>query len=826
MLVRNLWIGLVFLAIPALSEAAEGLTLFPSTVELRGPEARHRLLLQRTDGSRILASFAGAVEWKSSDEKVARVENGTIVPVGNGQATITAVADGKASEATVRVRDMESQHQWSFRNDVLPVLAKTGCNSGACHGALAGKGGFKLSLRGYDPNHDFQVITRQARGRRIELSDPGASLLLTKPSGGVPHKGGVRFEANSPAYRILGEWISAGVPGPQDSDPRAVRLEIFPKNAILAQGDQQQLVVQAHFSDGRVEDVTRWVKYSSSNETVAQVDDQGVAKIIGHGEGAIVAWYSSQIVLARVTAPYPNQITDEVYALTEKRNFIDDLVLAKLRTLNLLPAAVCSDAEFIRRAYLDTIGTLPTAEEVRLFLADSAPDKRDKLIEALLARSEFVDYWTYKWSDMLLINGQRLRPAAVKAYYQWIHEQVKNGVPWDQFVRGIVTAQGSSTENGATNFYALHQDPEEMAENVSQAFMGLSINCAKCHNHPLEKWTNNQYYAFANLFARVRAKGWGGDFRSGDGVRTLYVLTKGDLIQPLTGRPQPPTPLDGESIPLEDTGDRRIHLANWLTSPQNPYFTRTIVNRVWASFLTVGIVDQVDDLRASNPASNEELLNALCQHLVENKYDLKSLMRVILQSKTYQRSSVAAPENKDERRFYSRYYPKRLMAEVLLDAVSQVTDVPTEFTEIGFPGNDKAKTDFYPKGTRAIQLYDSAVASYFLKAFGRNTREITCECERSEEASMVQVMHLSNGDTLNGKLKAADNRLDKLIKAGKTDVEMMDEIYLTALSRLPTPREKTEMLVILQENKDTDRRILWEDIFWCVLTTREFLFNH
>ena len=714
----------------------------------------------------------------------------------------------------------------NFRNHVLAVLSKSGCNSGACHGALAGKGGFKLSLRAYDPISDYHAIVKQARGRRVELADPGSSLLLTKPSGAVPHKGGLRFDVDSLDYKIIADWISAGAPAPSDQDPVVERLEITPAATILDKSKTEQMQVRAVYSNGQTEDVTRWTKFTSANETVAHVDDLGKVAIIGYGEGAISGWFSSRIVVARITSPYPNTISPETFSKAERRNFIDDLVLAQLERLRLPPSPPASNAEFLRRAYLDTIGTLPKPDEVRAYLSDTASDKRDKLIESLLARPEFVDYWTYKWSDLLLINGQKLRPKPVKAYYDWIHKQVADNVPWDEFARQIVTSQGSSFDNGATNFFALHQDPEEMAENTSQAFLGLSIGCAKCHNHPLEKWTNNQYYGFANLFARVRAKGWGGDFRSGDGARTLYVATKGDLIQPLTGKPQPPTPLDGQPLEFDSTVDRRIALAAWLTAPENPYFSRAITNRVWANFFNVGIVEAVDDLRISNPASNEALLAVSAKYLVDNKYDLKSLMRVILQSKTYQRTSQALAENKDEKRFYSRYYPKRLMAEVLLDAISQVTDVPSEFTEVTFPGSDKIKTDAYPKGTRAIQLHDSAVASYFLKAFGRNTREITCECERSEEPSMVQVLHISNGDTINHKLKAPDNRLGKLIAASQSNEQVIEEAYLQALSRFPTADEKSRTLAVLAETPESSRREALEDVLWSIFSSREFLFNH
>jgi hypothetical protein len=365
-----------------------------------------------------------------------------------------------------------------------------------------------------------------------------------------------------------------------------------------------------------------------------------------------------------------------------------------------------------------------------------------------------------------------------------------------------------------------------MAENTAQAFLGLSIGCAKCHNHPLEKWTNNQYYAFANLFSRVRAKGWGGDGRGGDGGRTLYVVPDGELVQPLTGKPQPPTPLDGVPLAFDATEDRRIHLANWLTSAENPYFARSITNRVWANFFGTGIVESVDDLRISNPASNDELLSQTARFLVDHKFDLKALMREILQSATYQRSSNPLPENKDEKRFYSRYYPRRMMAEVLLDAYSQVTSVPSEFTEIGYPGADKEKTTEYPKGTRAIQLKDSAVVSYFLKTFGRNARQITCECERTEEPSMVQVLHIANGETLNQKLKTKDNQLDKLLARGKPFEELLDEVYLASLARFPTGEEKSRILDVVASSPDAEKRQLLEDVVWSILSSREFLFNH
>ncbi len=806
---------------------ANGVLVLPQDFTLSSSASTQRLIVNRVSGGSAQEQFAGPVAWSTDNPDVATVSDGGLVhPVNNGQTTITATFGDQTATAKVTVTGMDQPFTWSFRNHVLPVLSKAGCNSGACHGALAGKGGFKLSLRGYDPSTDHFNIVQQDRGRRIELSDPGRSLFLAKPSGAMPHKGGLRFETDSLQYRILSEWIAHGATPPSDDDPRIAGLEILPDASLHKPGQTQQMLVSAVYSDGRKEDVTHWVKWSSSNEAVCQVDDNGKVTVVGQGVGAIVGWYSSKLAIARITVPYSNEGTFEYAAA---RNFVDEQIDKQLALLRLPSSSRCSDAEFVRRAYVDTIGLLPTPDEVRKFLADGSADKRDKLIDELLARPEYVDYWTYKWSDVLMLNGTLLRPQPLKTYYLWIRGHVERNTPWDQFVRAVVTSTGSSVQNGAVNFYSLYQSPEEMSENACQAFLGLSVACAKCHNHPLEKWTNDQYYSMANLFARVKAKGWGGESRSGDGERTVYVATTGELVQPRTGKPQPPTPLDGESLPFDDPTDRRIHLANWLTSPENPYFARSIANRVWANFFGVGIVESVDDMRVSNPASNEELLSAAAKFVIDNKFDLKALMKAILQSNAYQRASEPLPGNKDDKRFYSSYYPRRMMAEVLHDGVVQITEVPSKFDQIGFPGADKQTTDFYPVGTRAIQLYDAAVENYFLTTFGRNQRRFVCECERSNEPSMVQVLHISNGDTLNEKLKTADNRVDKLLKLrreGMSDAALLDEIYLMCLARYPTESERNEFLAMLPEPGTADERVVLEDLFWAVLSSREFLFNH
>ena len=802
----------------ALLAAQEGAALFPSDFTLNGPASRQTLLFESTRGGLFTGALKDGTVYASSDPAVVKIEGAVAIPVGNGTATITATNGNRRSTARVTVVEMDKPFDHSFRNHVQPILARFGCSSGACHGAAAGKSGFKLSLRGYDDDGDYAVMTRHALGRRINLEDPGRSLLLLKPTGAVPHKGGVRFGTDSREYAVLSEWIAAGAPGPRKDDPRIDHIEIVPPHVVLRPGAEQQILVRAHFSDGSVRDATPWAKYTASDNSVAVPDDEGRVKVTGNGEGSITAWYLSKIAVATVTVPYANDLPADTFTKAPRRNFIDDLTLEKLKELNLPPSPRAADAEFLRRASLDTIGVLPTAEQTRAFLADPAPDKRDRLIDALLARPEFVDYWTHRWGDLLLVSSKRLPAPLMWAYHAWIRNQVAANTPWDRFARQIVTARGGTLENGAGGFFVLQDDPTEMAETVSQAFLGMSIQCAKCHNHPMEKWTNDQYYAFANLFSRVRAKSGG---RAGNTI--IFTATEGELIQPLTNRPRAPQPLDGAAVSFEDGRDRREPLADWLVHPENPYFSRAIVNRVWANFLGRGLVEAVDDMRKTNPASNDRLLTALADHLAKEKFDLKALMRTILRSETYQRTSHSLPGNATEKRFYSHYYPRRVMAEVALDALSQVTGAPTEFKQAAERG---AGTFAYPVGWRALQLPDTNIDSYFLKSFGRPDRIITCECERTAAPSMSQALHIANGDTLNQKLKAKNNRIEQLLAAKTPDEQIVEELYLAALTRFPAAGEKAKLLALLAESKDAGRREAVEDLFWGILSSKEFLFNH
>jgi hypothetical protein len=815
---------------PVQADAPKSVAILPSYIDLTHAGSWQTISAQWKISSSDLGSTAQEAVWSIDDKSIAVVDGSRVIAKSDGKTKLRCsikCEDGSAieSEAEILVKGALQPQAWEFRNHVESVLSKRGCNMGACHGALAGKGGFRLSLRAYDPAGDYFNITRQDRGRRIELAEPARSLLTAKPIGAIEHKGGIRLDADSHDYRVITDWIAAGAPNSLELEPKLRDVEVLPAIVKLSKGDKQPIIVRAHYDNGRIEDVTHWAKFSASDESVASVDEHGQVSVIGPGQGAVVVWFASRIAMTRIAVAFDEQADDKVFANFQPANFIDEKVLAQLRSLGLPPSKRTTDQEFLRRAYLCAIGVLPSREEVEHFLPDESNDKRERLIDTLLERPEFVDYWTYRWSDVLMLNSSLINPDSVKAYYEWLRGRMAANTPWDQLVREIITARGEALANGATNFYGVNQDPENMTENACQAFMGLSIGCAKCHNHPLEKWTNDQYYAMANMFARVRAKGWGGDVREGVADRTLVVLERGDLIQPLTGKPQPPAPLDAPALDPNDPSDRRVVLADWMTSPENPYFTKSLVNRVWAAYFGIGIVNSVDDLRASNPASNPALLDALCQSVHESHFDLKSLMRLIMNSETFQLSSETTPANQADKKYFSHYYPKRLMAEVLHDAVVQVSGPASTFDKTELPGADFKDTKFYPTGTRAVQLYDSAVVNPFLKTFGRNQRRITCECERSDEPSIIQVLHINNGHTLNDKLRDKESNVDKWMKQFSDDDEgLIRHAFLTALSRSPTEDELSGLIKELAAAEGNDRRIVVEDLLWSLMSAREFLF--
>lgn len=804
---------------PVLSQSSAEIEILPASVELHGPQARQQLLAQMTTEG-VQRDWTSNAAWTSEDPEIAAVDAGGLVqPVSDGSVVIRAKADGREASLTLRVTGTGDAFSWGFRQHVIPVLTKKSCNSGACHGSAGGKNGLKLTLRGYDPSADYDVLTREATARRVSLADPASSLFLLKPTMTIPHGGGKRIAVDSLEYQVLAEWIAAGAPGPRDDDPAVVGLEVYPRAATLEPGSKQRLVVRAEYSNGRVADVSRWARYSSTDAAVAEVGNDGVVTMVGRGEAAITVAYATSVLYARLTVPHDNEISEEDFGRLTLNNYIDELVVEKLRKLRISPSERADDSAFLRRAYLDAAGILPTTEEVEDFLADTAPDKRSRLIDRLLERPEYADYWAYKWSDLLLVSTNRdhLNRTALWDFYNWIRDSVAENKPWDRFAQDIFASSGSSRDNGALNYFVLHKDTIELAENTTQAFMGQTLTCARCHNHPLEKWTQVQYYRFANLFTRIGIKS--GD-EPGDSI--IFAKDFGDISHPRMGHPLPPTPLEGKELALDSQDDRKLHLAEWLTSEANPYFARNVVSRVWANFFARGLVDPPDDLRATNPSSNEKLFDALAKDLVDNGYDVKHLIRRIMNSGTYQLSSTPNASNQRDEKYYSKYQVKRLPAEVILDAMSSITGQDSRF-------------EGYPAGMRAVQLPDVQVESQFLESFGRPLRLVCDVEERSGDPSVAQALHVINGETLNGKLGAEQNNVASFLKLGLSDRKIFEHLFLWAFSRYPTESEKHTILGKLEEaraghgserGRERARRESIEDLMWAMLTTREFLFNH
>ncbi len=808
--------GVICIAAATAANAADDLAILPGEVALTYNGAVHSLIVERKVGDDWRGDLTGSATFTSSNPEVVTVDPAGIVhAASNGESIITAKVNDREVTAHVTVTGADTPYVQSFRNHVQPLLFKMGCNTGACHGAAAGKNGFKLSLRGFDSDWDHKVLTRQANGRRLSPGDPAQSLILLKPTMQIPHAGGERFPKDSEAYRILLDWIEAGAPTAGKDDPVVTGIVILPQSVTLPNEAHQQLLVRARYSDGSYEDVTRWVKFSTTDDSVAAVDDQGKVAITGSGAASITVYYASKVSSARIIVPRAKKVDAVIYAKADRRNYIDDLVLQQLERLQITPAAETSDTNFIRRATLDAIGMLPTPEEVSMFVLDPDPNKRDRLVDRLLNRPEFVDYWSYKWSDLLLLSSKNLpRREELNAFYRYIRKNVEANTPWDEFVRDIVTAQGSTLENGAANYFVMHKETVDLAETTSQTFLGFSVTCARCHNHPLEKWTQDDYYGMANLFSRVKFK----NGRRGNDTEVINA-SFGDIIHPRLGKAVAPRPLDGEAIPKDGSVDRREYLAEWITSPDNPYFTKAIVNRVWANFMGRGLVEPIDDLRLTNPPSNPDLLDALASDLVDHEYNLKELMRTIMESAAYRRSSQPADPEAPDNKHYSQYIVRRLSAEVILDAYSQVTGVPTKF-------------DGYPEGFRALQLPDSQVGSYFLTAFGRPERKRACSCERTADSSVAQTLHVANGDTLNGKLRDDRSIVAKLAGEQADDEKSLDTLYMLALSRMPRPEERDGALAVLDSvPKDgpdcaVQRRAVLEDLSWALLSGKEFLFTH
>jgi Protein of unknown function (DUF1549)/Protein of unknown function (DUF1553) len=710
----------------------------------------------------------------------------------------------------------------SFVHDVEPIFTRLGCNMGSCHGKGAGQNGFRLSLRGYAPEMDYVSLTREMHTRRIDSASPENSLLLLKPLGKAPHEGGKLFSESSREYQVLLDWIKAGTPAPLKDEPGVTRVWCEPAQGARKPGQSVQLTIFAEYADGRKRDVTWLARFDSNDAGIAPVDPLGKISVHRHGETAVRASFMGRVAVAIVTVPYEQKVDPN--AFVARNNFVDDHVLAKLKALNLEPSGLSDDAEFVRRVYLDTIGTLPTPDEVRTFLADTDSKKRSRLIDDLLNRPEFVDYWALYFGDLLQNRKERDHDVrgtkGVRSFHEWIRKQIAEDRPWDQMAREVLTAKGNSEANPAVGYYIVtvgeHSESykSEIVASVAQSFLGTRIGCAQCHNHPLEKYTQDDYYHFAAFFSRVRLERK--DPKQGT---TLTVGLRDQnqnknpvgVSQPRTGQFMKPQPLDRSAVPVAVTDDPREKLAAWITDPKNEAFSGAMVNRIVRHYLGIGLVEPVDDLRASNPPTNPEMWAALNKEFVSHKYDLRHLMRVILNSRTYQLTSATKPTNATDTRFYSHYSARRLPAEVLADALSQTTGVPDTF-----PG--------YPVGLRAIQLPDPTLKSYFLTIFGRSERVTACACERVGDVTMPQLLHLQNGEAVVQKIRSGDGRLSKWLGDKKTDAQIIDELFLTTLSRLPTASERTAVTKALGDGSPRDE--VFRDLFWALLNAKEFTFNH
>ncbi len=698
----------------------------------------------------------------------------------------------------------------SFRLDVMPILMRSGCNTGSCHGAARGKDGFRLSLFGFDPEADYQRITREISGRRINLALTAESFLLTKATNAVPHGGGARIKPGDEYYNTLKRWLDTGAKNDPGPVPAVVAVVLDPPEGVLdGAGATQQLSLRAKYADGSERDVTSLAVFLTNNDNAAKVDATGLVTAGNRGEAFVMARFETHTVGSHFIT-LPKGLAFQ-WANPPAANVIDELIHAKLQKLRINPSAICTDEEFLRRASLDICGVLPTSDEYRSFMASADPQKRAALVDQLLVRKEFVDLWVMKWSELMMIRTvpNEVSYKAMLLYYNWLQERIEANTPIDQLVRELLSAKGGTFTEPATNYFQHERDTLKTAENVAQVFMGMRIQCAQCHNHPFDRWTMDDYYGFANFFAQIGRK-------RGEDPRETIVFNSGngDVKHPVGGRVVPPKFLGG-AVPDTQGRDRREVLADWLASPANEYFGRNLVNIVWAHFFGSGIVDEVDDVRVSNPPVNKALLDVLATRFVESKYDFKQLVREICTSNAYQRSTQANETNADDDRNFSKARLRRIRSEVLLDVVTAATATQNKFQGL-------------PLGARAVQIADGNTSSYFLTTFGRATRGTACSCEVKMEPNLSQALHLLNGDTVQEKI-ASGGVVKRMLDEKRSAEQIVEEVYLRTLTRMPTEKERTALLEILQDPAAQDPAAIQrnlEDSFWAILNSREFVFNH
>ena len=792
---------------PASAEVptVQALKVHPESLTLEHARDGRRVLVSGKTKSGAWVDVTPYAALTPTTAGVKVYEDGYIFPMAVGTTKITVTVKGVSAELPVTVKSMEAPPV-SFVRDVMPLLSHAGCNNGTCHGAAKGKNGFKLSLRGYDPDFDYELLIEDISGRRFNRAFPEQSLMLLKPTSEVPHKGGQVIVPGGRDYEIIHQWIAEGATPDVHTTQRVERLEVIPDSAELAMpGMKQQLIVIAHYPDGTTRDVTREAKFTSSVNEVAKVTDDGVVTAERRGETGILTRYegaysTNGIIVMGDRSGYK-------WVKTPQYNYIDTHVHNKLKRMKILPSELCTDEEFVRRIYFDLTGLPPTPAQVRSFLTDTTASKakREKLIDALVETSEFVDHWTHKWGDLLQSNRKFLGERGIWLFQQWIHQAISENRPYDEFVRDLITATGSSYTNPAANYFRVSREYTAAVENTTQLFLGVRFSCNKCHDHPFEKWTQNQYYEFGAFFADVKVKP--GQLPGDEVVYANY--TPEPVKHPRTLAVVEPSVPFGEIA--AETSDKREMLAEWLTSKENPMFARAGVNRIWSYFMGRGIIEPVDDIRTSNPPTNPELLDALTKDFLDSGFDMKHIMKTITRSRTYQQSITTNKWNKADTINFSHAAARRLTAEQLLDAIGIATGSRPRFEEM-------------PKKFRAVQLPDSKVKDDgFLKLFGRPERETSCECERTTEVSLAHAMNLINGPTVAESLIDPEGRIAQLIKTNHDDRVLVEELYLATLSRLP---EKNEYAVAIEHLANAESKEEGaQDLLWALINSPAFLFN-
>ncbi len=785
--------------------AVESISVLPAQVSLKYLSDRQSIVVQAhlADGStRDVTSLA---EIHVQDPQIFSIRGSHVIPHLQGETIAKVSWQGAESELPLLIADsVEAERPLRFRNDILPVLTRAGCNSGKCHGAASGKDGFRLSLYGYDPEGDHFRLTREMSGRRINLARPDQCLLVNKATGEVPHTGGMLIETGSPAYRKLVRWLTDGALSDPADTPSPTHIEVFPSKAVMSRpAEQQQIVVLAHYDDGTLRDVTDLAVFFSNNDAVATASEDGGVVATGPGSAFTMARFDQFTAGMSIVVRSGDSYTKPNF---EPQNYIDELTLNRWVDLHVVPSEVCSDETFLRRVYLDTIGMLPTESQRASFVADTNPLKRQEIVEQLINSDHFLDMWIMKIAEMLQVRrANGLTSKGLSLYDSWLREKIHSGETIDQVIGELIQASGSTFENPPTSYYQTETTPQLLAENIAQAFLGTRIQCAQCHNHPFDRWTMDDYYGFAAFVSQV-------GYKQAKDPReiTVYNLGEGSLEHPIPGRTVMPKFLGGDEPEIRDGQDYRVALAQWLTSPDNPAFSRNFANVMWAHFTGMGIVEPVDDVRVSNPPTNPQLLDALGNKLVEYKFDLRSLARDICNSKTYQLSTQTNAGNEWDDRNFSHAKIRRMRAEVLLDCISQVTLTSDRLAGL-------------PLGGRAIQVPDGSSSNYFLETFGRARRSTPCTCEVSTSPTLSQALHLLNGETTSGKI-AQGEWIRRLMDQGKPPMEIVDAIYLACYTRPPTAAERQSIESKLEGAEDVGTELV--DLFWAILNSNEFIFNH